>query len=344
MGGLGDNSPNLLFRLFGKKGWEAMRLKKEIIKLKDAIINMGDDSSSIPVDVKSSKLNDLKIVFEKHIGRILASKKDAVRKNKEYEQFLAENKMMHSDRIVAQQIQKSMLRVNYPAFPEFSQIDLFADMDSANEIGGDFYDYFKIDDDHICFSIADIEGKGIPAAMYMAVAKTLIQLRLESGESLSKVFGSVNKQLCQSSMQKRFITMWAGILELSTGKITYINAGHNAPILKRNGEKAELIKNRSGLPIASFFSKKKELGDYSEFELNIAKGDMLVLYTDGITEAMNNNSEIFGEQRLLDLIDLYATSDKNSNEISSYIRRQVLTFASNTTQDDDITLLILKFN
>lgn len=321
-----------------------MRLKKELIKLKDALINMGDDDTNIPICIKSNELNDLKIVFEKHIGRILSSKKDAIRKNKEYEQFLAENKTMHSDRIVAQQIQKSMLRVNYPAFPEFSQIDLFADMDSANEIGGDFYDYFKIDDDHICFSIADIEGKGIPAAMYMAVAKTLIQLRLESGESLSKVFYSVNKQLCQSSMQKRFITMWTGILELSTGKLTYINAGHNAPILKRNGEKAELLKNRSGIPIASFFSKKKSVGNYTEFEMTINKGDMIVLYTDGITEAMNNNSEIFGEQRLLDLIDLYATEEKNSNEISAYIRRQVLLFASNTIQDDDITLLVLKFN
>ena len=145
-------------------------------------------------------------------------------------------------------------------------------------------------------------------------------------------------------MQKRFITMLTCILELSTGRITYINAGHNAPIFKRSGEKAELLKKRSGIPIDSYFSKKKALGNYCEFELNITKGDMLVLYTDGITEAMNNDSEIFGEQRLLDLIDLYATSDKNSNEISSYIRRQVLAFANNTTQDDDITLLILKFN
>ena len=305
---------------------------------------MGDDSTNIPIDVKSNELNDLKTVFEKHIGRILSGKKDAVRKNKEYEQFLAENKTMHSDRIVAQQIQKSMLPTSYPAFPEIPQIDLFADMDSANETGGDFYDYFKIDNDHICFSVADIEGKGIPAAMYMAVAKTLFQLRLESGESLSNVFYSVNKQLCQSSMQKRFITMWTGILELSTGKVTYINAGHNAPILKRNGEKPELLKNRSGIPVASFFSKKKSVGNYTEFEMTIDKGDMLILYTDGVTEAMNDNSEVFGEQRLLELIDLYATNDKKANEISAYIRRQVLAFANNTIQDDDITLLILKFN
>ena len=321
-----------------------MRLKKQILKLRDAIINMGDDYTNIPINVKSNELNDLKTVFEKHIGRILSGKKDAVRKNKEYEQFLVENKTMHSDRIVAQQIQKSMLPTSYPAFPEIPQIDLFADMDSANETGGDFYDYFKIDNDHICFSVADIEGKGIPAAMYMAVAKTLFQLRLESGESLSNVFYSVNKQLCQSSMKKRFITMWTGILELSTGKVTYINAGHNAPILKRNGEKPELLKNRSGIPVASFFSKKKSVGNYTEFEMTIHKGDMLILYTDGVTEAMNNNSEVFGEQRLLELIDLYATNDKKANEISAYIRRQVLAFANNTTQDDDITLLILKFN
>lgn len=321
-----------------------MRLKKEINELKDAIINMEDDASGIMVDVKSNELNDLKIVFEKHIGRILSSKKDAVRKNKEYEQFLAENKNMHSDRIIAQQIQKSMLPVAYPAFPEFPQIDLFADMDSANETGGDFYDYFKIDDENICFSVADIEGKGIPAAMYMAVAKTLIQIRLESGEALTDVFSSVNEQLCRSSMQKRFITMWTGILNSGTGNVRYINAGHNAPILKRRGEKAELLKNRSGVPIASFFSKKKSIGNYTEFETNLNKGDMLVLYTDGVTEAMNNKSELFGEQRLLELIDLYATEEKNAKEISSYIRRQVLTFSSSAEQNDDITLLVLKYN
>jgi len=321
-----------------------MRQKKEIAKLKDAIINMSDEDKSIPAEVKSRELNDLKIVFEKHLGRVLDAKNDAVRKNKEYEQFLTENRTMHSDRIVAQQIQKSMLPLAYPAFPEFPQIDLFADMDSANETGGDFYDFFKIDEDHICFTIADIEGKGIPAAMYMAVAKTLIQLHLESGESLSKVFSTVNKQLCQSSMQKRFITMWTGILEISTGKIIYINAGHSAPVLKRKGEKAELLKNRSGIPVASFFSKKKAVGNYKEFELEINKGDMLILYTDGITEAMNSESEIFGEQRLLDLIDLYASEEKKADEISAYIRRQVLLFASNTIQDDDITLLVLKYD
>lgn len=322
-----------------------MRLKKEIIELKNAIINMGDDEINIPSsDFKNDELRDLKTVIEKHIGRVLASKKDAVRKNKEYEQFLAENQTMHSDRIVAQQIQKSMLPVAYPAFTEFPQIDLFADMDSANEAGGDFYDFFKIDDDHICFSIADIEGKGIPAAMYMAVAKSLIQLRLESGETLSNVFSAVNKQLCQSSMQKRFITMWTGILEISTGKITYVNAGHNAPIIKRKNEKAELLKNRSGIPIASFYSKKKSVGSYNEFEMEIRKGDVLILYTDGIIEAMNTNSEIFGEQRLLELIDLYVSDEKDAKEISSYIRRQVLSFSNNVTQDDDITLLIIKYN
>lgn len=316
--------------------------KKEIVKLKDAIINMSDDSKSIPVEVKSGELNDLKIVFEKHLGRVLDAKNDAVRKNKEYEQFLTENRTMHSDRIVAQQIQKSMLPLSYPAFPEFPQIDLFADMDSANETGGDFYDYFKIDDDHICFTVADIEGKGIPAAMYMAVAKSLFQIRLESGEKLADVFSTVNKQLCQSSMQKRFITMWTGILEVSTGKLTYINAGHNAPILKKKNLPGEFLKNRSGIPVASFYSKKKAVANYVEFNLNIEKGDTLILYTDGITEAMNPDSEILGEERLLKLIDLYVTEEHDAKDISSYIRRQVLSFSNNTVQDDDITLLVLK--
>lgn len=321
-----------------------MRIKKEIEIFKEALIGMKDGETVIPVELRSEQLYELKVVFEKHINRLHSEKKEAEKRNKEYEQFLAENQTMHSDRIVAQQIQKSMLPTSYPAFPEFAHVDLFADMDSANETGGDFYDYFKIDDDHICFTIADIEGKGIPAAMYMAVAKSLIQLHLESGENLANVFSMVNKQLCQSSMQKRFITMWTGILEVSTGKITYVNAGHNAPILKKKNQPAELLKNRSGIPIASFYSKKKSVGNYNEFSMNIEKGDTLILYTDGITEAMNPEAEILGEERLLKLVDLYVSEEHDAKEISSYIRRQVLSFSSNTVQDDDITLLVLKFN
>lgn len=321
-----------------------MRIKKELELLKKAMIGMKDGETIIPIEPKSETLHELKVVFEKHISRLHSAKKESEKKNKEYEQFLAENQTLHSDRIVAQQIQKSMLPTSYPAFPEFEHIDLFADMDSANETGGDFYDYFKIDDDHICFTIADIEGKGIPAAMYMAVAKSLIQLHLESGENLADVFSMVNKQLCQSSIQKRFITMWTGILEVSTGKITYINAGHNAPILKKKNQQAELLKNRSGIPIASFYSKKKSVGNYKEFSMNIEKGDTLILYTDGITEAMNPDAEILGEERLLKLVDLYVSEEHDAKEISSYIRRQVLSFSSNTVQDDDITLLVLKFN
>lgn len=321
-----------------------MQLKKHIKELKNSIIQMNYDANIICVDFRSKELSELKSAIEKHLERILAEKKDTERKIKEYEQFLAENKTMHSDRIVAQQIQKSMLPVGYPAFPDMPQIDLFADVDSANEIGGDFYDYFQIDEDHICFSIADIEGKGIPAAMYMAVAKTLIKLRLESGEPLPQVFSSVNKQLCQSSMQNRFITMWTGILELSTGKLKFINAGHNAPVLKKKNESAQLMKERSGIPIASFYSEKRKLGNYNEHEIKMNKGDILILYTDGVTESMNKDSETFGEQRLMDIIDLYATDEKTSKEISSFIRRQVLTFAGKTIQDDDITLLVLKYN
>ncbi|MCH5187248.1 MAG: PP2C family protein-serine/threonine phosphatase [Oscillospiraceae bacterium] len=321
-----------------------MRLKKEINKLKDAIINMGDNASSIPIDVKSNELSDLKIVFEKHIGRVLSSKKDAVRKNKEYEQFLADSRVMQSERIVARQIQMSMLPGSVPDFGVAERIDLFADMDAADETGGDFYDYFKIDDDHICFEIADVEGKGIPAAMYMAVAKTLIRLRLESGEALSAVLSSVNRQLCLSSMQRRFITLWVGVLEISTGKLTYVNAGHNYPVLKRGGEAAELVKNSSGIPIASYFSKKRPLPEYTEFELQLKSGDVLFLYTDGITEAMNVNNLTFGDNKLLELTDMYLQSPHTMRDFTAYIKRQVLAFTNSPNQNDDITTLALRYN
>ena len=236
-----------------------MSIKKDIAKLTQILSEDSVSEANELFDTRYSELARLKNLIDKKIDSVTKARDAAERKNSEYQIFIEENEMLRSDRIVAEQIQHSMLERRYPAFDEFDNVDLFADMDSAKEIGGDFYDYFKIDDDHICFSVADVEGKGIPAAMYMAVAKTLIRMRLESGEGLCEVLSSVNKQLCMSSMQRRFISIWTGILQVSTGNLKYVNAGHNYPVLKKNGEDAVMLNNRSGIPLASYFSKKKRL-------------------------------------------------------------------------------------
>lgn len=320
-----------------------MSLKKEVRRFTEFLTNSDSDTDLSLFETNSPELSELKSVFNKYTDKLKKQKELAEQKSNEYMQFFSENEMLQSDRIVAEQIQQSMLEKKYPAFDEFPHVDLYADMDSAKEIGGDFYDYFKIDDTHICFSVADVEGKGVSAAMYMAVAKTLIRLRLESGEQLSEVISSVNKQLCMSSMQRRFISMWIGILDVSKGNLSYVNAGHNPPVIVNRDCTSEFLKNRSGMPLASYYSKRKPPASYIQYETELKKGDTLILYTDGITEATNCEGELFGEKRLIDACTNYV-SKHTSHEISSYLKRCILNFSSSTEQTDDITIMTLKIN
>ena len=263
-------------------------------------------------------------------------------KLKSYEQYIAENRAMRAEQVVAEQIQRSMLPTDYPAFPELPNIDLYADMDSACEVGGDFYDYFKIDESHIYFGISDIEGKGIPAAMYMAITKSMLKLRMQSGEDIETAYNAVNKQLCLSTMQKRFITSWSAVFDVETGVMRCVNAGHNYPILLKADGTAEFVKHTSGIPLASYFSKKRFM-EYKGFDLKLDKGDALVLYTDGVTEAHNRFDELFGSDRLAEVIRAYMDGSHNMRELTAYIRRQVIAFMDHAGQDDDITLLALKY-
>ncbi|MCC8098423.1 MAG: serine/threonine-protein phosphatase, partial [Eubacterium sp.] len=203
------------------------------------------------------------------------------RKILSYEQYKEENRIMRSEQIVAEQIQHSMLPTAYPAFKAHPHIDLYADMDTAGEVGGDFYDYFSVDDSHICFGIADVMGKGIPAAMQMAVTKTMIKMKIMSGEKPEDVFNEVNRLLSADSSEsenRAFITAWTAVMDLNTNVLTCVNAGHMPPVLKRKGKAAELVKTKSGLPLAAYYSKKHSTV-YREFELKLEKGDILLLYT-----------------------------------------------------------------
>ncbi len=284
-------------------------------------------------------MNKLEKIIDRQSQEILTLKKQL----KSYEQYIAENQAMRSEQVVAEQIQRSMLPTLYPAFPQHPNIDLYADMDAAREVGGDFYDYFSVDDSHIYFGVSDIEGKGIPAAMYMAVTKTMIKLRLQSDDDIESAYNEINKQLCASSMQKRFITSWGAILDTKSGSMRCINAGHNYPILLKKDGTVDFIKERSGLPIASYVSKKRNLS-YKCFEYTLHDGDILILYTDGVTEAHNRSQELFGDNRLIDVIKTYMADYHNMRELTAYIRRQVISFMNHADQDDDITLLAIRFS
>lgn len=315
-----------------------MGLRKDIKKLSDALIN-GENPDGL--DSRYPEISELGSIIAKKLEHYESKLKLAEQRVKDHKMFLAENEMLQSDRVVAEQIQQSMLEKRYPAFEDVANIDLFADMDSTKEVGGDFYDYFKIDDRHICFSVADVEGKGVAGAMYMAVAKSLIRMRLESGENPADVLYSVNQQLCSGSMQKRFISIWVGILDITDGTLRYVNAGHNFPIIKKKGAAACFVENRSGIPLASYYSKKKTMPAYTLFETQLQKGDTLVLYTDGASEAMNVDGELYGEKRLLENVDIYADGH-NVQELCSYLKRRILGFCERSEQADDITMLALR--
>ncbi|MBQ4347921.1 MAG: SpoIIE family protein phosphatase, partial [Firmicutes bacterium] len=163
----------------------------------------------------------------------------------------AEKERIGAELSVASTIQSSMLPCIFPPFPERTEFDIYATMHPAKEVGGDFYDFFMLDEEHLAFVIADVSGKGVPAALFMVIAKTLIKNHAQSGEAPNEVFTNVNAQLCENNNAEMFVTAWMGILELSTGRLTFVNAGHNPPLIKRANEDYEYLKSKAGLVLAA---------------------------------------------------------------------------------------------
>ena len=238
---------------------------------------------------------------------------------------------------IATKIQEGLLPKECEEISNSELIDLYGTMATAKEVGGDFYDFFKLDNDHIAVAIGDVSGKGIPAAMFMAVTKILIQLYIKEGKTLAETFTIVNSKLCEGNEANMFVTAFAGILELSSGKFTYVNAGHNAPLIKRENEEFKYLKLKPGFVLAGIETFK-----YKEFEMQLNKGDILFLYTDGVTEAINSKNELFGEKRLKKVLD--ETSSKNLNYMVENIKDNIDYFSEGLEQFDDITMLALKVN
>ena len=212
----------------------------------------------------------------------------------------AEKERIGAELNVATQIQADMLPRIFPAFPEREEFDVYATMNPAKEVGGDFYDFFLVDDDHLAVVIADVSGKGVPAALFMVIAKTLIKNHAQNQEAPGTVFTQTNEQLCEGNDAGLFVTGWMGVLEISTGKFVYVNAGHNPPLLKRAGGTFEWLKSRPGFVLAGMEGVR-----YRENTLQLEPGDRLYLYTDGVTEATNSHEELFGDERLQNALNEY---------------------------------------
>ena len=254
---------------------------------------------------------------------------------KDITEITKEKERIGTELELATKIQADMLPNIFPPFPERTEFDIFASMDPAKEVGGDFYDFFLIDDDHLGLVMADVSGKGVPAALFMMMSKILINNFAMQGNSPAKTLELTNNVICQNNEEEMFVTVWLGVLEISTGKITASNAGHEYPIIKKANGKYELLKDKHSFVIGSIDGTK-----YSEYELQLEKGGSLFLYTDGVPEATNIEEELFGTDRLLEAMN--SNSDADPKTTLSGVKKAVDEFVGDADQFDDLTMLEIK--
>ena len=236
----------------------------------------------------------------------------------------------------ATQIQNSMVPNIFPAFPGRSEFDVFASMNTAKEVGGDFYDFFLIDDNHLAVIMADVSGKGVPAALFMMASKILINDHTLMGGKPSEILMRVNDMICKNNNAEMFVTVWLGILEIDTGKVIAANAGHEYPVIYRSGQRFELLKDKHGFVVGGMSGIK-----YRDYEFTLNPNDALFLYTDGVPEACNEANELFGTERMVQ--SLNRTPDADTKQILSSLNEDINAFVSGAPQFDDITMLCIRY-
>ncbi len=278
-----------------------------------------------------------------HTGDEIENLADSIQKmEKDIGQYIsnlatvtAEKERIGAELSVATQIQADMLPSIFPAFPNHPEFDIYATMTPAKEVGGDFYDFFLIDDDHLCMVMADVSGKGVPAALFMVIAKTLLKNCAQTGLTPKQILETVNNQLVEGNKAEMFVTVWLGILQLSTGTLVAANAGHEYPVIKRANGTFELVKDRHGFVLAGMENVR-----YRQYELQIEAGDILFLYTDGVPEATDSSNQMFGTQRMLDALN--QCTPCHPQALLASVKTAIDDFVGDAQQFDDITMLALE--
>lgn len=291
--------------------------------IRQAMNNGAFDFATKPID-----LDDLSLTIEKAVEQITYIKK----MQQEHNQL----ESIKGDLAVAREIQQAILPRIFPPFPENShQLDIAASMNAAKDVGGDFYDFFRIDADRIGFVIADVSGKGVPAAIFMAVSRTLIRATGLRGVKPSECMSYSNNLLSEESVSSMFVTVFYGIYNIRTGEVTYTNAAHNPPYVIKAGGSVKKFPYSQNI-IAGIVKDYH----FTEETLQLEPGDTLLLYTDGVTEAINTKEEEYGEERLESL--LRNASKTNCQQVIDMVKADVKAFEGDAEQSDDITLLALK--
>ena len=284
------------------------------------------------------------------IERLAGSFKSMTSQLSDYEDKLkretAERERISVELNLASSIQLNHLPNHYPAFPDRREFDLYAIMQPAKEVGGDFYDFFLIDADHLAIAVADVSGKGVPAALFMMLSKTMLKTAVQLGFSPAGVLEKVNEQLAEGNDDNMFVTVWLGILEISTGKLTYADAGHEKPVLYRNHCFEILSKKATGLPLGMMEpptpANPLHPEQYHDQIIDLLPGDMILQYSDGVPEACDSNDQFFGENRLLSALNGAPAFDPD--KLLPHIFQQIESFVGDAPQFDDITLLCMRYN
>ncbi|MCM1156409.1 MAG: SpoIIE family protein phosphatase [Roseburia sp.] len=308
----------------------AGRLTKPISRLTEEVARMGEGNLDREIHIASKdeveKLSDAFNNMRKQLKTYIQNLATAT----------AEKERICTELDLASRIQADMLPDPASAFADRKEFILYACMTPAKNVGGDFYDFFLIDDDHLAFLIADVSGKGIPAALFMVVAKTLLQSRIAEGVELDKAVTEVNERLCAENENGMFVTAWIGVLTLSTGVLTYVNAGHNPPLLGNRNNEYVYLREKCGFVLAGM-----EDITYIRKEMKLMPGDTLFLYTDGVSETNDENGNLFGEERLQKLLNRQESTLPGA--LTEAVWKSIQSFQGTAEQFDDVTMLVLHY-
>ncbi|MBR0400530.1 MAG: SpoIIE family protein phosphatase, partial [Mogibacterium sp.] len=292
-----------------------------------------------PDDGEAAKLTDtIRSIDE--IGSLAASIDQMEVQIREYvddiTMITAEKERIGAELDLARRIQRNALPSNFPAFPERKVFDVYASMTPAKEVGGDFYDFFFIDSDHLGIVIADVSGKGIPAALFMMVSKIMIKNQVLAGANPAEALEAVNEQACRSNSEEMFVTVWLGILNLKTGHLVASNAGHEFPVLKDSDGDFEVMKDKHGFVVGGMDGMK-----YINYNLQVKPGWKLFVYTDGLPEAQDTDKQFFGMDRIVETLNV--CKDSSPKEIIDSMDKAVNAFENGEPAFDDLTMLCLEY-
>jgi sigma-B regulation protein RsbU (phosphoserine phosphatase) len=316
--------------LLVKLGELAVPLKAVIVSAYGDMVNIRTAMNRGAADflTKPIDLNDLEITVGKTIAQ-LATLKQSLR---EHDQLLA----LRHELDIAASIQQSILPRSFPAFPDRKEFDLYAAMLPAREVGGDFYDFFLVDDDHLGVVVADVSGKGVPAALFMAMSRTLLKATALEGVPPGECLQRVNSRLCLDNRSEMFVTVFYGILDTRTGAFEYGNGGHNAPYLRSRSGAVEALERTGDMVLAAMSDTR-----YRTKRADLEPGDHLLLFTDGVTEAMDGSDELFGDERLRTY--LRERGAASPQPLIEGLIQTVRNFAGERDQSDDLTALAVEY-